>query len=63
VLLIRDGSVQMFGPTQQVLAALQQANRKALEPARQAGQGAAPQAAAGPVVTAAPAAATTGEDK
>jgi ATP-binding cassette subfamily C exporter for protease/lipase len=39
LLLMRDGTVQAFGPTGQVLAALQEANKKALEAnAGQAGQ-------------------------
>jgi ATP-binding cassette subfamily C exporter for protease/lipase len=36
LLLMRDGSVQMFGPTQQVLTALQEVNTKALQAAQQA---------------------------
>jgi ATP-binding cassette subfamily C exporter for protease/lipase len=36
LLLLRDGAAQMFGPTQEVLAALQEANRKAMQSAQQA---------------------------
>lgn len=47
LLLMRDGGVHMFGPTNQVLAALQEANAKALQAAQQAqAQQAAQQAAA-----------------
>lgn len=35
LLMLRDGSVQAFGPTQQVLDAIQEANKKALEAAQQ----------------------------
>ena len=35
LLLMREGQVHMFGPTPQVLAALQEANKKALEAAQQ----------------------------
>ncbi|TXF97925.1 type I secretion system permease/ATPase [Massilia arenae] len=35
LLVMNDGAVQAFGPTQQVLAALQEANKKALEAAAQ----------------------------
>ncbi|MEH6436537.1 type I secretion system permease/ATPase [Massilia sp. DD77] len=53
LLMMRDGSVQAFGPTQQVLAALQEASKKALEAAQQqAGQaGPAPTAPAGPAAS------------
>ncbi len=43
LLLLRDGTVGMFGPTQQVLAALAQANQQ-----RKAGQGNVPPATSGP---------------
>ena len=46
LLLMRDGAVHMFGPTPQVLAALQEANKKAVEAAQAAQQQAAAQAAA-----------------
>ena len=46
LLLMRDGQVHMFGPTQQVLAALQEANKKALEAAQQQAARAAQAAAA-----------------
>jgi ATP-binding cassette, subfamily C, bacterial exporter for protease/lipase len=36
LLLIRDGAGQMFGPTEQVLAAIQEANNKAMQAAQQA---------------------------
>jgi ATP-binding cassette, subfamily C, bacterial exporter for protease/lipase len=36
LLMIRDGMGQMFGPTDQVLAALQEANQKAMQAAQQA---------------------------
>jgi ATP-binding cassette, subfamily C, bacterial exporter for protease/lipase len=42
LLLMRDGTAQLFGPTDQVLAALQDANKKAMQAAQQAQ---APQAA------------------
>ncbi|WP_020651799.1 type I secretion system permease/ATPase [Massilia niastensis] len=35
LLMMREGAVQAFGPTQQVLAAMQEANKKALEAAQQ----------------------------
>ncbi|MBP1206785.1 ATP-binding cassette subfamily C exporter for protease/lipase [Duganella sp. 1411] len=41
LLLLRDGVVSMFGPTNQVLAALQEANQKQLEANQQAAQRAA----------------------
>jgi ATP-binding cassette subfamily C exporter for protease/lipase len=40
LLLLRDGAVQMFGPTDQVMAALQDANRKMMQAAQQAQAGA-----------------------
>jgi len=43
LLVLRDGQLQAFGPTQQVMAALQEANKKALE-AQQQRAAAAPQA-------------------
>jgi ATP-binding cassette subfamily C exporter for protease/lipase len=49
LLLMRDGSVQMFGPTKDVLAALNEANQKALaqqQAAQQAAQRAAENASA-----------------
>ena len=46
LLLMRDGQVHMFGPTQEVLAALQEANKKALEAAQQQAARAAQAAAA-----------------
>lgn len=46
LLLLRDGMAQMFGPTNEVLAALQEANRKAMQAAQQAQQAAAQQQAA-----------------
>ncbi|MFC0253427.1 type I secretion system permease/ATPase [Massilia consociata] len=52
LLLMRDGAVHMFGPTAQVLAALQEANNKALQAAQaaqaQAAAARAQQAAAAP---------------
>jgi ATP-binding cassette, subfamily C, bacterial exporter for protease/lipase len=36
LLLIRDGAAQLFGPTEQVLAAIQEANNKAVQAAQQA---------------------------
>jgi ATP-binding cassette subfamily C exporter for protease/lipase len=57
LLLLRDGAVQMFGPTEQVMAAVQDAGKKMMQAAAQQAQagarGAAPAAAA----------ATTGEGK
>lgn len=77
LLMMRDGSAQMFGPTNEVLAALQDANKKAMLAQQQAAaQRQAP--AAGPVASASPTApvasavppapsvpagATTGENK
>ena len=65
LLILRDGAAQAFGPTQQVLAALQEANQKAALAAQaqqqQAPQGQQPQqppAPQGPAHTA-PAAETT----
>jgi len=58
LLLMRDGSVQAFGPTGQVLAALQEANKKALEAGGQAPQQAA-QPAPAPVPPRPPGAAAT----
>ncbi len=52
LLIMRDGSVQAFGPTAQVLAALQEANKKALETNGQAPQ---PQAKPAPGPGSAPA--------
>jgi ATP-binding cassette subfamily C exporter for protease/lipase len=49
LLLMRDGAVHLFGPSNQVLAALQEANKKAMEAqaaAQQAQAAAAAQAAA-----------------
>ncbi|MFL6671673.1 MAG: type I secretion system permease/ATPase [Massilia sp.] len=70
LLLMRDGSAQLFGPTPQVLAALQDANKKAMEAQAAAQQAAqAAQAAGGRIPAAAgatapaPAEATTGEGK
>jgi ATP-binding cassette subfamily C exporter for protease/lipase len=57
LLLMRDGAAQMFGPTDQVLAALQEANQKAMAQ-QQAAQQAQAQAQA-QAATAAQAAATT----
>jgi ATP-binding cassette subfamily C exporter for protease/lipase len=70
LLLMRDGAVHMFGPTQAVLNALQEANKKAMEAqtqaaAQQAAQAqaqAAAQAAAQHAAEAAPAG-VTGEGK
>ena len=49
LLLMREGSVHMFGPTQQVLAALAEANAKAMQAAQaqQAGRQSAPAASGG----------------
>ncbi|NNG22932.1 type I secretion system permease/ATPase [Telluria aromaticivorans] len=47
LLLMREGTVHMFGPTQQVLAALQEANAKALQAAQIQAAQAAQAAAAG----------------
>lgn len=60
LLVMKDGSVQAFGPTQQVMAAIQDANKKALEAARaaEAAKTAQPRVA-GPGAPAAPAATTT----
>jgi len=69
LLLMRDGMAQAFGPTKEVLAALQQANQQAMQAAQQAqaAQAAARTQAAGQqgqqVNPAASAAATTGEAK
>ncbi len=53
LLVMKDGQVQAFGPTQQVMAALQEANKKALEAQRLAAAGAQPApAAAAPAATA-----------
>jgi len=38
LLLLRDGTVTMFGPTNQVLQALQEANQKQVEAQQQAAQ-------------------------
>jgi ATP-binding cassette subfamily C exporter for protease/lipase len=46
LLLLRDGAAQMFGPTDQVLAALQEASQKALTQQQSAQQQAAQQQAA-----------------
>lgn len=56
LLVMKEGSVQAFGPTQQVMAAIQEANKKAIEAAQAARATTAPAAAP---ATAAPA--TTGE--
>jgi ATP-binding cassette subfamily C exporter for protease/lipase len=66
LLLMRDGTAQLFGPTGQVLAALQDANKQAMQ--AQAAQQAAPAAGARPAAAAAPASAPaatamTGEGK
>ncbi len=65
LLLMRDGSAQMFGPTNDVLAALQEQNKKMMQAQQQAQQQAAAQqqarAQAPAAPQAAPAAATTGE--
>ena len=66
LLLLRDGVAEMFGPTQQVLAALAEANQKQAQ-AQQATQQAQQQAqrapaAAAPAVVAAAAVATTEQD-
>jgi ATP-binding cassette subfamily C exporter for protease/lipase len=55
LLMMRDGSVQLFGPTKDVLAAIAEANQKALaqQQAAQRAQAGAPQEAS----------ATTGEGK
>jgi ATP-binding cassette subfamily C exporter for protease/lipase len=59
LLLMRDGAVQMFGPTNQVLAALQEASKKAMD-AQAAAQAQAAQRAAQASATAG---ATTEEGK
>jgi ATP-binding cassette subfamily C exporter for protease/lipase len=59
LLLMRDGAVQMFGPTNQVLAALQEASKKAMD-AQAAAQAQAAQRAAQASATAG---ATTGDGK
>jgi ATP-binding cassette subfamily C exporter for protease/lipase len=46
LLLMRDGAVHMFGPTQAVLNALQEANKKAVEAQAAAQQAAQAQAQA-----------------
>jgi ATP-binding cassette subfamily C exporter for protease/lipase len=46
LLLMRDGAVQHFGPTNDVLAALQEANKKMVQAQQQAAQQAAAQSAA-----------------
>jgi ATP-binding cassette subfamily C exporter for protease/lipase len=56
LLVLKEGSVQAFGPTQQVMAAIQEANKKAIEAAQAARAANAP----APAATAA-APATTGE--
>lgn len=70
LLMMRDGTAQMFGPTNEVLAALQEANKKAMLAHQQAvaqkqGQAPAPgaPAPASPAAPLAPAEATTGETK
>jgi ATP-binding cassette subfamily C exporter for protease/lipase len=65
LLLLRDGAVQTFGPTNQVLAALQEAGKKAMEAqaAAQAQAQAQAQAAQRAAQAAAAADATTGESK
>jgi len=70
LLMMRDGTAQMFGPTNEVLAALQEANKKAMLAHQQAAaqkQGQAPTpgapAPASPAAPSAPAEATTGETK
>lgn len=42
LLMMKDGSVQAFGPTQQVLAAIQEANKKAIEAAQERAAAASP---------------------
>jgi ATP-binding cassette subfamily C exporter for protease/lipase len=58
LLLLRDGGAQMFGPTDQVLAALQDANKKAMQ-AQQQAQAQAQQAQAAQRPAAGPAPAST----
>jgi ATP-binding cassette subfamily C exporter for protease/lipase len=60
LLLLRDGAPQMFGPTNDVLAALQKANQQAAQQAQAAQQQAAPArpAAPAPVAAVAPDATT-----
>ena len=63
LLLLRDGIGEMFGPTDQVLAALQQNAQKAMLAQQQAAQAkAAPQAPQAPQPPQAPAAATTEQE-
>jgi ATP-binding cassette subfamily C exporter for protease/lipase len=50
LLVLKEGSVQAFGPTQQVMAAIQEANKKALE-ATQAARAATASPAAAPATT------------
>ncbi len=50
LLVLKEGSVQAFGPTQQVMAAIQEANKKAIE-AAQAARAATPAPAAAPATT------------
>ena len=61
LLLMRDGGVQAFGPTNDVLAALQEANKKAMLAQQQAAPQTAPQTAqaAAPGAAGAPTAVTT----
>jgi ATP-binding cassette subfamily C exporter for protease/lipase len=60
LLLLRDGGAQMFGPTDQVLAALQDANKKAMQAQQQAqAQAQAQQAQAAQRPAAGPAPAST----
>jgi ATP-binding cassette subfamily C exporter for protease/lipase len=68
LLLLRDGAPQMFGPTNDVLAALQQANQQAAQQAQQAAQAAqaaqqqaAQQRVASPAPVATPAATVEGK--
>lgn len=56
LLVLKEGTVQAFGPTQQVMAAIQEANKKAIEAAQAARAASAPAPA-----PAAAAPATTGE--
>jgi ATP-binding cassette subfamily C exporter for protease/lipase len=67
LLVMRDGSAQMFGPTKDVVAAINDANQKALAAQQAAQHAAAQQAAGGAQQGGAPAAqdasATTGEGK
>jgi ATP-binding cassette subfamily C exporter for protease/lipase len=61
LLLLRDGAPQMFGPTNDVLAALQKANQQAAQQAQQAAQQQAAPARPAPAAPVAAADATTVE--